>query len=84
MKVRDNPTVNSCGRLLNSLHGSGFTSFVPGFDYDSHVLAGFGVESRRDDCRGLSLCTIVGFQLRFLEEFDSDVRSSFRVWGQTL
>ena len=27
--------INSCGRLLNSLHGSGSTIFVPGFDCDS-------------------------------------------------
>ena len=26
---------NSCGRLLNSLHGSGSTILIPGFDYDS-------------------------------------------------
>ena len=30
------PTINSCGRLLNFLHGSGIaTIFVPGFDFDS-------------------------------------------------
>ena len=27
--------MNSYGRLLSSLHGSGCTIFVPGFDYDS-------------------------------------------------
>ena len=30
------PTVNSCGRLLSSLHGFGSTIFVPGFDYGSN------------------------------------------------
>ena len=30
------PTINSCGRLPNSPHGSGITtSLLPGFDYDS-------------------------------------------------
>ena len=29
------PAINSCGRLSNSVHGSGFTIFVAGFDCDS-------------------------------------------------
>ena len=38
MKVSHNrtiPAINSCGRLLNSLHGSWWTILVPGFDCDS-------------------------------------------------
>ena len=29
--------INSCGGLLNYLHGSGSTILIPGFDYDSHA-----------------------------------------------
>ena len=35
MKVGPVPSGNSFGRLFNSLHGSGFTILVPGFDCDS-------------------------------------------------
>ena len=30
------PAINSCGRLLDSLHGSGSTILIPCFDCDSH------------------------------------------------
>ena len=33
---------NSCGLLVNFLHGSGSTILVPGFDYDSSVNWGGG------------------------------------------
>ena len=32
------PAINGCGRLFISLHGSGFTVFVPGFDYVSYEV----------------------------------------------
>ena len=35
------PTINSCGRLLTSLNGSGSTIFIPGFDCESYVLISF-------------------------------------------
>ena len=52
MKVRKGqsqpiPTIRSCGRLLNSLHGPGRSIFIPGFDYDSDVLNKRWIESPR-------------------------------------
>ena len=45
---------NCCGRLLNSLHGSGFTSLIPGFECGSHQ----GVKRR------LSLTLVQGLRQR--------------------
>ena len=41
--------MNSCGRLLNSLHGSGSTILIPGFDYDSCVCSHEPVLATQDD-----------------------------------
>ena len=43
-KGQSQPEIVADIRLSNSLHGSGFTIFVPGFDCDSYVVVLFCVD----------------------------------------
>ena len=57
MSDNQNPGVNSCGRLLHSVHGSGWTILTPGFDCDAYFVGYFTGESMMP--RNLRWCEMV-------------------------